>query len=394
MATKKDSKKTTGAARKRTTAAPSSPTVAPVPKTIAGVKTDVIKPELIKQALAEVGLDNKKLVTDLIPDLISYYKGNYTEDELYVCDSCGGLSVEADPACPFCGDADIADGDATPEPEQKLVKTDVNKKKTTKPATTKPAAKKPKTTKPKAAKPKAAKPQAPEATAELVTGVDAETQAIREKFTSKELDKKVGAIHKSMAAFAECSYTLGQQIKELHDTDMWKVRADDNGRVAYTNFKHFCEAELGMSFRWAYNLMDVVANFDRGLVKQVGTEKLKLLLSAPEDDREALLEEAKQGISKRELQKKIKAAKQNAPTPAATPAQNRYITAVLKPCTRKKVKMYKSKGVKKNDDPVRAGRLADEPCFEFESENGVVFKGKIVQSVKAGELELVLTIAK
>lgn len=371
MATKKNSKKTTSAARKRSETTEAT-TLAGVPDEISGVKTEHIKPELVRQALADVGLENSQPITELIPTLVGYYKGNYTEDELYECEVCGGPSVEADENCPFCGEEGIVEEEAE---EPKLVKTEVNKAK-------KSTAKKPK---------KKTDTETVEATAEIVP-VDQETIELRKKYSTKELDKKVAAINTSKGKFAEASYTLGMQIKELHDTDMWKVRSDEDGRPAYTNFKKFCDAELNMSHTWAYNLIEVATHFDKGAVKQLGTEKCNLLLAAPEDNREALLEEARNGLSKRELQRKVKEARAAADSGETTTAsgstapRERHITAVSPPMKRKKFPAYKTKGVKKNDDPVRAVKVSDEPesIIEFK---GAVLRIRTVESGKDGKIE-------
>lgn len=312
---------------------------------VSGVDVNAVRPELIKSALDEVGLDSKKLVTDLVADLVSYYRGNYPDSELYECDTCGGLSVDADDVCPFCGDADI-------EPNEGAV---------------------------------------------TVVRVDAEQQqdpavlALREKFTEKDLDSKIDSIKASMQAFAECSWELGSKIKDLHDVDMYKVRLDDEGKTAYKNFKEFCNAELGMSHTWAYNLMDVVANFDQGVARQVGPEKLKLLLKAPEDNREQLLEDVRNGMTKRELQRKIRETARPAATP--TPVNDRYITAVFKPCKELAIPMCKSLD-DGSSEPVRD--IADLPLaeFEFDSINGVRLSGRFEMDAANSELSLVLTISK
>jgi hypothetical protein len=125
--------------------------------------------------------------------------------------------------------------------------------------------------------------------------------------TAKELDKKVAEIRQYGSDFRSKYWHVGNAIKEIADKKLWNQRLDEEAKPTYKSFDQFVKAELGMSSGAAYAAMDVAKDFTESQVREIGSYKASLILSAPKEDQAALLDEAKKGKSGRKLKAAVKA---------------------------------------------------------------------------------------
>jgi hypothetical protein len=203
-----------------------------------------------------------------------------SDDDKIRCAECNEVSTEETDFCPFCGDKGEAPdaADASSSEEQA-------------PASGPAPAKGPK------AKAEAAEGSKTDAAIELA-GV--------------KLQKRIDRILALKADMAGNSYDLGLEIKAINDEELWKARG-------YKSLKEFVETDLNMSRALAYRLMDVCLKYDRKTFLEVGATKLALISSIKdEEEREKVLEEAKQGASTRSIETRARAAKGKAPNKTGT----------------------------------------------------------------------------
>ncbi|MEZ4444549.1 MAG: hypothetical protein R3B72_36075 [Polyangiaceae bacterium] len=72
----------------------------------ANVDRDACSSGVMVGALARLGLDGYALLTSEVATALAlaFRWLHPSDDQLFVCDICGGSSPESEPACPFCGD--------------------------------------------------------------------------------------------------------------------------------------------------------------------------------------------------------------------------------------------------------------------------------------------------
>jgi hypothetical protein len=376
---------------------------------VSGVTMEKLDEPTFKAALAEVGLDANKPLDALVRDLVGYYHGNYEETELYKCDQCGGLSVEADSCCPFCGDPaealdelkpEDAPAKAEPSPEQKVANAAgevLTKGKAKGKAAAKPKADKPKG---KADKPKAPPKKKPgDSTAlvptdankkrkSLAPGHKAEVVGQLSKYTVADLDESVERIRTALKATAMSTYDVGEAIRDNYERELWRLRTGDDGKPSFASFQKWCNEEVGISHTWAFTLMDVAASYTRDDVAAIGTTKLTLVLKAPEPVRAKLMEQARAGASKRELEAAVKTAKGVALPTAEDKAKSKRSVAVSLVMGRKTLTMLKRPG-SKDEAPMPARTITDQPWARLPLTNGVVMYTR-VQQKDTGEFQQVI----
>lgn len=108
------------------------------------------------------------------------------------------------------------------------------------------------------------------------------------------------AIKSSQTNMVSSGYDMGVAIREVQKRELWKEK--------YKNFREWIEG-FGVSPGLAYGLIDLVGKFNREDFVKVGQTKLMIVARADSGDREALLNDAKAGTSKRDLQAKAKEKK-------------------------------------------------------------------------------------
>lgn len=108
----------------------------------------------------------------------------------------------------------------------------------------------------------------------------------------------------------EALLKLGSELSTIHKVRLWRRRTDANGRQAYKSFAYFCQAELGISNSYAFELIDVSNKFDAKKVVEFGVSKFVYLLRAPKVAEATILRQIEAGASQREIKATLRAAKE------------------------------------------------------------------------------------
>ncbi len=329
--------------------------------------------------------------------LAAHFKEHFKKTDLIECDVCEGESPSDYDCCPFCGESDES---RSTDDEEK----------------TPPAA----AAQPPPASKAAKAPKAPKETrskAEIATAALAAppTNGLAKRSTASakvvvvdpdeaRLDKAVAEVHRVKQEAAASAWELGAKIGAVYDDQLWKLRKDEKGAPKYKGFDPFCAAELTITPRTAYRLMDVAKNFAETDVKAFGTAKLGLLLMAPEEDRPAIKDKIAAGASKKEVAAEVGKARtargvERMTTPgrkempagekARAPRQEKITVASI--VKKRTVPLYGKPSSRKADlaDLKRAKRMGDVPWGRMELENKVVMYFQIREDA-GGQLELIV----
>ena len=261
-----------------------------------GVTLSMVKEDLVKAALAGLRIEVAPTLPEMVGQLVGHYRKTAPNvKNLALCD-CGGVFPNELAACPYCGDAD-----EDPKPE--------------KPA--KAAAKAPKADATKAAVAAvAAIVDKPKASAIVKATVLPDSLA---GLSGKDLDFATAEVIRLKTNSATTMWELGSKLRDIHERQLWKLRMDDKGKPTYRSFEAYCAAEVQMSHSTCYGLIKVCEAYTSDKVALLGTSKLNLILKAPEEDRSSLEDDAKSGMSKEALRKKVASlrATKGAPKPKA-----------------------------------------------------------------------------
>jgi DNA-binding phage protein len=234
------------------------------------------------------------------------------EDECVLCDNCGGGSPSGLDWCPFCEPLHesapaLKESLQKPAKAARLQAVEMAEVKAVKPAKAAP-----KLVKTNAAELKE-KPVRANAKAKLAL---VEARAISpsgQQFTEENLDSAIREIHEQKVRASEGLWELGRKIAHIYDNQLWKLRSA-GGKPKFKTVDQFCQEEIGMSPPAAWKLMSVAKEFTASAVKKFGTAKLGLVLQAPDELREAMLEKVEAGIAKAELEKDVVEANKGRPT--------------------------------------------------------------------------------
>ena len=113
---------------------------------------------------------------------------------------------------------------------------------------------------------------------------------------------------KSHAQIAQASlYEVCKGLKEMRDGKLYK-------ELGYQNFEDYCENEVGIKRRQAYNFLTIAENLSENFVQsiaQIGTTKLALLAKLDEPEREQIQQETDvETATVKQLQEKIRELKE------------------------------------------------------------------------------------
>jgi hypothetical protein len=193
------------------------------------------------------------------------------------------------------------------------------------------------------------------------------------KFTPEDLEAKVSRVRSVMGDVNLSFWHLGSELKELQETQIWKLRKDETGKPLFKSFASFVESEFGVSGKWAVNVISVRTTFDATTIATVGPTKLGILLKVDPETRANLLPEAA-SISKRDLEAKVR--EQNGSTSDEPPAPSKpkkaqvvsddpkIITTVL-PTGLTKIPLYQ-----RSESSDLATDIHQNPWGMFECNNG------------------------
>ncbi|MDE5754206.1 MAG: hypothetical protein K2H89_06680, partial [Oscillospiraceae bacterium] len=119
-----------------------------------------------------------------------------------------------------------------------------------------------------------------------------------------QLDRHI-KVHAQMTQ--ESLYEVCKGLKEMRDGKLYK-------ELGYQNFAEYCENEVGIKRRQAYNYISVAEKLSENFVQstaQIGTEKLALLAKLDESDREQIQQETDvETATVKQLREKIRELKE------------------------------------------------------------------------------------
>lgn len=367
------------------------------------VKLAKVNTKVLLAALKSLGVTpEKKDPATLVKALVEYEKKNKPA-KIGECDVCGGSSSADFDACPFCGTGGDEETEAEEKPAAEEQPPAPKKEKAAKaPKEEAPPAEK-KTAKGSKKSAKTTEEKTEEKAVEAVVEGKPTTALAKVdkpgavvKYNVDDLDKTVSAINTLKSAIWSNGWKMGKLITELRDKQLWKLRNED-GKPKYLTFESFCKSELGFSDNQAYRLMDVAERFTEEQVKKFGTTKLSLILEAPKEDQDKILEEhvaknassaevreavtkarKEKGVTRRDTGRKKTPKSGKAASPpkkkakGASPKRDKITVAALEGT--KTVKLFK-----REHPEVVAKRIADEPVGTLELENDVVMHFSLIQ---------------
>lgn len=98
-------------------------------------------------------------------------------------------------------------------------------------------------------------------------------------------------------------YEMCKGLKEMRDGKLYK-------ELGYQNFEEYCEKEVGLKRRQAYNFLSIVDGLSENFVQsiaQIGTTKLALLAKLDEPQRDEIVQNTDlESVTVKELKQKIK----------------------------------------------------------------------------------------
>lgn len=412
-------------------------------KLVCGIEEALLNEEAIDEALAlpQVDIHPAKgmKVAGKVELLVERFKA-VAEKDLADCNVCGATSHADLPRCPFCGkgedpaaaapasepgdevgdppDADEEGGDpgdegdgeereSTPAPSPTVAEHPttgqplVDKKaakaaRDAEKAAGKAAAKEARTAA-KAAK----RAPAQDATGASVTAIVEHAPDPVVAASVEQLDRDVQEVLRLNRGMCAGSWLLAQKVAEISESQRWKLRLDDKGKVRYRTFEDFAKQELQIGREYARDLQKIVVRWTRDVFEMVGPTKLRLVLQAPADQQDEVLNAIKeQGGAKpvREVaadvkERRRKAGMKNARGEKAKPkkpAEKGKITvaAILGKHT---LRAYKKpeKRLAEGETTPRAKKLADRPYASLALANDVTMW---IEQATDGEGQVVFKI--
>ncbi|MDE2106023.1 MAG: hypothetical protein KGL39_52860 [Patescibacteria group bacterium] len=150
-----------------------------------------------------------------------------------------------------------------------------------------------------------------------------------EVLTSETLDENVARIKVLKESMVDGYYELGQALAENETKGLWKLRTNGGGAPKYRTFADWSRAETGLGRTQVWKCISVAKNFTAEQVREIGHTKLAIALQVPSQNRAELLEKAKAGASKRELEQVAAEIKENdKPEVTVEPVERRMTVAV------------------------------------------------------------------
>lgn len=127
------------------------------------------------------------------------------------------------------------------------------------------------------------------------------------------LDAAVEEIKSLDRGFGAASWLVAQRVAKLDEEQLWKLRVDEKGAPVYRNFEAFALKELRMTREYASAMRKIYVRFTKDQFEQLGPTRLRLIIQAPEDEQEELLERAKKNETPvGELAKEVKEKRKKA----------------------------------------------------------------------------------
>lgn len=382
---------------------------AALPEKIEGVITAKIVIDSVTKHLKDAGVDTSDMApAEQIKRLVVHYRTITPEASIVMCDRCLGDSSPDLDVCPYCLDGALDAKDEQPATKKAAVEAETDEAKEAEAkaakAAAKAAAKEEAKVAAKEAKKVAPAPVAP--TGQVLTKVTPHKAEIV-TYTEAQLDDAVARVVAAKADAAGGFYRLGQEIKSIYQSGIYKARNGEDGKPKYKSFDAFCVAELLLSSLQARRLMDVASNYTEAQIAKFGTTKLSLVLEAPDEDQERIVEEVvAKGGSAKEVAAEVKKARLLAGksgtkkgrkrpdmgasnrTAKGAAAKNKKRVTVAAIEGTKTVKLYC-----KNKADKRAKTLASQPVGEVDLDNSTRVSVQVCEDA-GGELIVKLKFSR
>lgn len=245
----------------------------------AGVKLERVKPEVLREELAAVGI---KVDADvgpkmLVEKLYLHYKAERAKLRFSKCSTCGGVSDTTLKRCPYCGDAEqvvtaASDARAVPQVQEKIA------------AVVEQA--KPEI---EASKALALNQRVPLAQRDQ----GGKQLPLRDRKPVNELEVQCRVIANLTRTAAVNLHSIGVALTIINQGELWKQRRAGD-KQKFTSFAAFVLDEFGMTKQYAYQLIAIAKEFDPKTISEIGPHKLRLALQVQGEQREQVIKEAKQ----------------------------------------------------------------------------------------------------
>lgn len=239
--------------------------------------------------------------------LDSFYLRTIPKEDLVECHVCGGHSDgEHMASCPFCGNTEDPPGG-----DVEVVEAAPVARRSTRPLAVVPR----KSTAPPVAARKSEAPLPRKSVAPPAAKAVATTTPASRAFAGKrpaigaagaELDEATARIIQLKNDVAKNYWQIGRELAGVHKDELWKQRLDAAGVPIYSSFEKYTRTELNFAGNMAYAMMDVATQYSEKLIAKVGITKLALVLSAPGDVHDELMDEVEKGATRRQLQERVK----------------------------------------------------------------------------------------
>jgi len=214
-------------------------------ETIGGVKLSRVDKDRLAAVAATMGI----VPSGMIPTLQAMQAkfAELPDDELAVCDACGGDSPLTLEACPFCGltNEESAQSDAV-----------------------------------SSSGPADSAAMVPSRRAPNLMAGGAVADGVVVSAGEAQLNDSVTQINTAKRDTAAAYFQLGMTILHVFKTKIWQQR-QRNGKPAYKSFEDFRRVELRLAKSTVYGMMKLVERFSIGEIEKYGPDRLSHILMAP-----------------------------------------------------------------------------------------------------------------
>lgn len=228
-------------------------------KTIGGIGESKLNEASIDAAIERLELEvpenDAPALARKVGVLMEYFEDLPEDDRSGECENCGSVSSVEFDSCPFCGmDDDL-------KPSSLLAK---------------------------------------EPDVEVIPATP-----LQYPVPQLDLDKAVEKIKGLLLAAMVNQWHLACEMTDLSKSQMWKQRTNDKGDVAHRTFEEFAKTELGMTSRYANELLRLRVEFTEEQVRQYPFASLRIVMTAPKERRELLMEKLKEGATRADLGREL-----------------------------------------------------------------------------------------
>lgn len=377
------------------------------PAVVEGVRMEWVKEAIVDATLGAYGVAvrPKAKLADKVRTLVLHMRTHAGEGELGECgqtrgpdgffiDGCGGASDMRLEACPFCGAGGELGVGQFDEPEKMVEAKGVDKEELVGEEERGVSEGEVESVSDRRDGPPAVgEPEETSSSMMVPAVLSGKLNGKSSTFASVvALDKAVEEIKRLQQTIQVSAWRLGDRLRYVFTEQLWKARTGEDHKVAYENFQAWTKAELNITKNHAFVLMRVAQNFSEDQVSEFGPTKLNLILQAPIEQREQLLERAKGGATKLELDHAVRDPKKDPPRlrdrgalPKLDPHPTKISVALVE--GHQTIRLF-CKPTKKGEVPSRpAKKMGDFPVGWLDMPSGVRQFFQVI-ATPAGEWKL------